>query len=290
MNSAYIWPLSNSVTPDVMNTSFGPRIDADKWDFHDGIDLPAPVGTPVFAMRAGKIFRAGPGEPDRNVKGFHSRHVLIETEDAFGDKVYLVYLHLDSIAPAISVGANVSQGQLIGTVGEDDASYPHLHFEFRKGSPSEKASVHPLNYLHSTATPSFTAPLLDRCNRSQSSVTLRLTFEAGSKLQGDLLAAEVNLLQNGQSLEASTRRVNFDDKTTINEGKGDHLRFNGQDIAVEGFQKSDMVKDGRIDLHYSMLVRNVPLNCDGLVVTLFDVSGDPVASATVQISSEDLGG
>jgi murein DD-endopeptidase MepM/ murein hydrolase activator NlpD len=26
-----------------MNTSFGPRIDADRWDFHDGIDLPAPV-------------------------------------------------------------------------------------------------------------------------------------------------------------------------------------------------------------------------------------------------------
>jgi Peptidase family M23 len=286
MNSSYIWPLSQSSTPDEMNTSFGPRIDADKWDFHDGIDLPAPIGTPVFAMRAGKVFRAGPGEPDKNVRGFHSRHVLIEVEDPSGDKVYLVYLHLDSIASGINVGANVSQGQLIGTVGEDDATYPHLHFEFRKGSYSERASVHPLNYLPYTGAPSFSDPVLDRCNRSASTIAVQITCEADSKLQGDLLAAEVNLLENGQSLEASPRRVNFDDKTTISEGKGDHLRFNGQDIAVEGYQKSDMVKDGRTDLHYGILVRNVPLNCDSLVATLFNVSGDPVASATVQIPSQ----
>jgi Peptidase family M23 len=288
MNSHFIWPLSKSSTPDEMNTSFGPRIDADRWDFHDGIDLPAPIGTSVFAMRAGQIFRAGPGEPDKNVKGFHSRHVLIETEDASGDKIYLVYLHLDSIAPGITVGANVSQGQLIGTVGEDDASYPHLHFEFRKGSSAEKASVHPLNYLRCAATPSFTSPVLDRCNRSDSSIAVRLTFEAESKLQGDLLGVEVNLLEDGQPLEASPRKVNFDDKSTISEGKGDHLRFNDQDIAVEGYQQSDMVKDGRTNLHYGILVRNVPLNCDSLVAGLFDISGNPVASATLEIPSREL--
>jgi hypothetical protein len=42
-NHHFIWPLSKSPEPDEMNTSFGPRIDADRWDFHDGIDLPAPV-------------------------------------------------------------------------------------------------------------------------------------------------------------------------------------------------------------------------------------------------------
>jgi hypothetical protein len=41
MASNYIWPLSKSTTPDKMNTSFGPRINRNKWDFHDGIDLPA---------------------------------------------------------------------------------------------------------------------------------------------------------------------------------------------------------------------------------------------------------
>src|SRR5262245_25412381 len=35
MASNYIWPLSKSTTPDEMNTSFGPRINTNKWDFHD---------------------------------------------------------------------------------------------------------------------------------------------------------------------------------------------------------------------------------------------------------------
>jgi murein DD-endopeptidase MepM/ murein hydrolase activator NlpD len=49
--SSYIWPLSGSTTPNEMNTSFGPRIDQDRWDFHDRIDLPAAKGTPIHAMQ-----------------------------------------------------------------------------------------------------------------------------------------------------------------------------------------------------------------------------------------------
>jgi hypothetical protein len=58
--SHFIWPLGDSPTPDEMNTSFGPRIDADRWDFHDGIDLPARAGTLVYAMADGLVDRAGP--------------------------------------------------------------------------------------------------------------------------------------------------------------------------------------------------------------------------------------
>ena len=84
--------------------------------------------------------------------------------------------------------------------------------------------------------------------------------------------------------------MNFDDKTTISEGKGDHLRFNDQDIAVEGYQKSDMVKDDRPDLHYGILVRNVPLNCDSLVATLFNVSGASVAECYSTDSEQEFRG
>jgi len=53
-----------------MNTSFGPHIDADRWDFHDGIDLPAPVGTPVHAMAKGEVHRAGPVDKTGPGQGF----------------------------------------------------------------------------------------------------------------------------------------------------------------------------------------------------------------------------
>lgn len=56
----FICPLNKTTTPDEMNTSYGPRIDADRWDFHDGIDLPATVGTPVYVMADGMVDRAGP--------------------------------------------------------------------------------------------------------------------------------------------------------------------------------------------------------------------------------------
>ena len=59
-DAAFVWPLSRGLRPDEMNTSYGPRIDADTWDFHDGIALPAPVGTAVHAMADGVVHRAGP--------------------------------------------------------------------------------------------------------------------------------------------------------------------------------------------------------------------------------------
>jgi murein DD-endopeptidase MepM/ murein hydrolase activator NlpD len=90
MPPAFIWPLGNSTTPDEMNTSFGPRIDENRWDFHDGVDLPAPMGTPIHAVSAGKVHHAGEG----GTGGYSSRHVVIETEDVDGDKLYTFYFHL----------------------------------------------------------------------------------------------------------------------------------------------------------------------------------------------------
>ena len=55
-----------------MNTSYGPRIDADRWDFHDGIDLPAAVGTPVHAMAEGTVLSAGPADRTGTGQGFGS--------------------------------------------------------------------------------------------------------------------------------------------------------------------------------------------------------------------------
>jgi len=275
----YVWPLSNSATPDEMNTSFGPRINRNKWDFHDGIDLPAPIGTDIFAMREGVVHHAGPG----GTGGYSSRHVVVESEDPRDGRMYQVYLHLDTIDPEVRTGVTVEQGQRLGTVGMDNATYPHLHFEFRKGERFERFSVHPLSYLPYTDTANFTAPVGDRFNRLGGLMAARLLFGAERKLEGDLRRVEVELKSGGELLE--TRVVDFNDKETINEGNGDELLY-VNDIGVEGYQKSDMVLHGRTDLRYGILVRNLPSNCDTLVARVIDISGNISTSKEIAVAGQ----
>ena len=100
----YLWPLSNSTTPDEMNTSFGPRINFAKWDFHDGIDLPASLGTPVHAVYQGTVHRAGPG----GCHNYSSRHIVLQVNDPNDVIMYVVYLHLDSINTMSIIGQTLT--------------------------------------------------------------------------------------------------------------------------------------------------------------------------------------
>ena len=88
---------------------------------HLGIDLAAPIGTPVVSSGAGRVAFAG----DRIITG---KSVVIEhLPGLFG-----LYYHLDSIE--VQVGQVVQQGERIGTVGMTGlATGPHLHWEFRVG-------------------------------------------------------------------------------------------------------------------------------------------------------------
>lgn len=263
----WIWPISGSITPDEMNTSFGPRINYSKRDFHDGVDLPAATGAPVLAVADGTVEREGPGGTD----GYSSRHVVLNIFHPVDGVLRAVYLHLDSIAPGIYEGLPVTQGTLLGTVGADDATYSHLHFEVRRGGGYEINSVHPLHYLPYTDSANFTAPVLDRVQAQGAGLAARLAFTAPSKLEGDLRRVDVDLREGEMVLEA--RVVDLDDKTTIREGNGDGFMWT-HDIAVEGYQSSDMVADGRTDLHYGVLVRNLPPACDNLVARVIDCGGN----------------
>ena len=228
--SPFIWPLGKSVVPDEMNTSFGPRIDADRWDFHDGIDLPAPVGTPVHAMADGVVHRAGPADKTGTGQGFGSTHVLLQVRDPTDGQndLFLVYLHLNSLEEGVIAGAPVQQGDVMGAVGQEDATYPHLHLEFRKGAPKEDNSVHPLRYLQYSNTPNFTQLRLDRCNFSRvgddDRRTIRLRFEAPDRREGDLQGVDVELSDEG--VEPLKFHVDFDDRDTIKSDKGDEQAFN----------------------------------------------------------------
>lgn len=291
-NAHFIWPLSKSPVPDEMNTSFGPRIDADRWDFHDGIDLPAPLGTPVHAMADGVVHLSGPADKTGPGQGFGSTHVLLQVCDPTDGQndLFLVNLHLDSIAEGVIPGARVSQGDVIGAVGQEDATYPHLHFEFRKGEPKEGNSVHPLHYLPYLSTANFEQLRLDRCNfyRAKGEKrAVRLCFAAPDRRDGDLQAVHVTL--RGDGVAPRELRVNFDDRETINSDKGDEHAFNENGIAVEGYQKSNLKGEGLSDLHYGVIVKDITPEFERVELQILDVKTGKPESAEFPLPKLEAG-
>ncbi|TYQ18766.1 UNVERIFIED_ORG: BlaR1 peptidase M56 [Zoogloea ramigera] len=101
-----------------------------------GLDLPAPVGTPVRAAAAGTVLAAG--KLDEN-NGRYGTTVLIASGD--GNLTQALYAHLDTTA--VQPGAKVAAGQVIGTVGVTGfTTGPHLHFQLRQnGRAIDPATV-----------------------------------------------------------------------------------------------------------------------------------------------------
>jgi murein DD-endopeptidase MepM/ murein hydrolase activator NlpD len=102
-----------------ISSGFGPRILANQpraGTYHNGVDLPAPEGTPVRAVASGKLLRiqhSGPG----------GLEVLIQH-----DGYVSVYSHLASVAPSLGK-ATIAAGDEVGVVGHTGVSFgPHLFF------------------------------------------------------------------------------------------------------------------------------------------------------------------
>jgi septal ring factor EnvC (AmiA/AmiB activator) len=85
----------------------------------NGVGIAAPVGTRVKAVESGKV---------RLVGQFGTYGLTIVLEH--GNGYYSVYAHLETAD--VKLGAAVSKGGVIGTVGGLNSDYgPHLHFEIR---------------------------------------------------------------------------------------------------------------------------------------------------------------
>jgi len=102
------------------------------WRPHYGVDLAAPRGTPVEAAGDGVIMFLGR-------RGGYGNLVEIRHLSPYTTR----YAHLLHFAKGLHRGSHVSQGQLIGYVGETgEATGPHLHFEIRvHGKPLNPLSV-----------------------------------------------------------------------------------------------------------------------------------------------------
>jgi hypothetical protein len=239
-------------------------------------------------MADGIVHRAGPADKTGPDQGFGSTHVILRVVDPTDgqDDLFLVYLHLDSIAQGVIPGAHVHQGDVIGAVGQEDAQYPHLHFEFRKGGPEQVHSVHPLRYLGYVNKANFTRLRMDRCNLYRrdggDKRMVRLRFDVVDRREGDAQGVDVELM--GQGAASRTLHVDFDDRKTIVSDKGDQHAFNEQGIAVEGYQKSNLKGEGLKDLHYGVLVKDIAPEFDRVKLTVLDVKNEKPKSAEFPLS------
>lgn len=90
---------------------------------HNGIDMAAPIGTPIYAATAGTVTVAGFRDP-----GGFGAAVYINNDD--GSVAWYGHVHSWTVAP----GQHVEAGQQIATVGErGNSTGPHLHFEVHIG-------------------------------------------------------------------------------------------------------------------------------------------------------------
>jgi len=126
-----LWPVEGRV-----GSAFGSREDPINGEgaFHPGLDIEAPIGTPVRAAADGESTGAEMGAG-------YGRQVVL----AHGHDVLTIYGHLSAIA--VLPGQHVTRGQVIGYVGMTGrATGPHLHYEVRV----HNVPVNPHKYLRMT--------------------------------------------------------------------------------------------------------------------------------------------
>ncbi len=125
--SGLIWPVDGPVV-----SGFGSRFGGS--EFHEGIDIAVPSGTPIRAAAAGTVIFTEP----ESASGGYGNFTCID----HGGGLSTCYAHQESFA--VSAGQQVSQGEIIGYSDCTGHCFgPHVHFEVRiDGAPTD-----PMGYL-----------------------------------------------------------------------------------------------------------------------------------------------
>lgn len=124
-----VWPCSSTR----ITSNFGYRDSptAGASSYHQGIDIGASSGSPIYAAASGTVTEAGYSSSRGN-------YAVI----SHGSGVSTVYMHCSALY--VSAGDSVSQGETIAAVGSTGISTgPHLHF----GVIEDGVYVNPRNYV-----------------------------------------------------------------------------------------------------------------------------------------------
>lgn len=114
------WPLQGVIK---ITQHFGERSYLYRNKPHNGLDLGASIGTPVFAADDGVVIGADNNDVSRWRKYQYGKYVMIK----HANDLATLYAHLSR--QVVSTGMSVKRGELIGYSGNTGyATGPHLHF------------------------------------------------------------------------------------------------------------------------------------------------------------------
>ncbi len=122
---AWVWPVPR---PSLRRVGQSVLQDRDgKGRPHYGLDIFAPVGTPILSAQSGRVVRIVDGR--RSAESGKRRAGL--WVDCLTDNGLLCrYLHMGEVR--LIANQEIRRGALIGYLGKNPAGEPHLHFEIRK--------------------------------------------------------------------------------------------------------------------------------------------------------------
>ncbi len=137
--SGFVFPVG---TPNQFSPTFGaPRMAGSEFAHsHQGTDILADFGTPLYAAERGVITKMG-------VDILGGQKLWIKGESG----THYYYAHLQSFEPGIGEGTLVDAGDVVGTVGDTGnarGGVPHLHFEIH---PDDGPAVDPYPLLRVVA-------------------------------------------------------------------------------------------------------------------------------------------
>ena len=274
----WVWPVPGY---EEVSNPFGTRVHpiTGKESSHDGVDLSAPEGVAVLAVRSGTVAETGWDDTDGN-------YVLLD----HGDGLTTLYGCLSTVS--VQTGQTVAQGDVLGAVGQTGAATgPHLHLEAAQdGIPYD-----PLTWF----------PVLPETALKPEAVTLQgLTLTCNGHAydlteRSPAITAVTRMEQVGERLllECHTGPKNnlylvFDPRTEtfVKELAGTHLIWKGEDLttAVYAFWGDICTWDGAVlttlDLGETGCVSGLSFTEDGnqveVTVTQNEASSTQLVSLT----------
>lgn len=271
---AWVWPVPEYQE---VTETFGTRVHpiTGKESSHDGVDISAPEGVAVLAVRSGTVAETSWDDTDGN-------YVLLD----HGDGLTTLYGCLSAVS--VQTGDAVAQGDVLGAVGQTGAATgPHLHLE----AAQDGALYDPLTWF----------PVLPETALKPEAITIQgLTLTCNGYAydlteRSPAITAVTKMQWVGEELllECHTGPENnlylvFDPQTEtfVKELAGTHLNWKGEDLTtgVYAFWGDICTWDGTV-------LATVDLGTDGYVSDLsFTDSGDQVEVTVTQneVSSTQL--